>query len=32
MIRGAIAIFKRDFKKFLGNPYVLVFTLLMPIM
>ena len=32
MIRGAIAIFKRDFKKFLGNPFVLVFTLLMPIM
>lgn len=32
MIRGAIAIFKRDFKKFLGNPYVLIFTLLMPIM
>jgi len=32
MIRGAIAIFKRDFKKFLGNPFVLIFTLLMPIM
>lgn len=32
MIRGAIAIFKRDFKKFLGNPFILVFTLLMPIM
>ncbi|OPY35903.1 MAG: ABC-2 family transporter protein [Methanoregula sp. PtaU1.Bin051] len=32
MIRGAVAIFKRDFKKFLGNPFVLVFTLLMPIM
>ena len=32
MIRSAIAIFKRDFKKFLGNPFVLIFTLLMPIM
>ncbi len=32
LIRGAIAIFKRDFKKFLGNPFVLIFTLLMPIM
>jgi ABC-2 type transport system permease protein len=32
MIKGAIAIFKRDFKKFLGNPFVIVFTLLMPIM
>src|SRR5512136_1992459 len=32
MIRGAIAIFKRDFLKFIGNPFVLVFTLLMPIM
>jgi len=32
MIRGAVAIFKRDFKKFISNPFVLVFTLLMPIM
>jgi ABC-2 type transport system permease protein len=32
MIRGAIAIFKRDFKKFLSNPFVVVMTLLMPIM
>jgi len=32
MIRGALAIFKRDFKKFISNPFVLVFTLLMPIM
>ena len=32
MIRGALAIFKRDFKKFIGNPFVLVFTLMMPIM
>lgn len=32
MIRGAVAIFKRDFLKFISNPFVLVFTLLMPIM
>ena len=32
MIRGAIAIFKRDFKKFLSNPFVVVMTLLMPVM
>jgi ABC-2 type transport system permease protein len=32
MIRGAIAIFSRDFKKFISNPFVLIFTLLMPIM
>ncbi|MHB8164684.1 MAG: ABC transporter permease [Methanoregula sp.] len=32
MLKGAIAIFKRDFKKFLGNPFVIIFTLLMPIM
>lgn len=32
MIRGAVAIFKRDFKKFISNPFVIVFTLLMPIM
>jgi ABC-2 type transport system permease protein len=32
MIRGAVAIFKRDFKKFLSNPFVVVMTLLMPIM
>jgi ABC-2 type transport system permease protein len=32
MIRGAIAIFKRDFKKFLSNPFVVIMTLLMPIM
>jgi ABC-2 type transport system permease protein len=32
VIKGAIAIFKRDFKKFLGNPFVIIFTLLMPIM
>ncbi|NYT05564.1 MAG: ABC transporter permease [Methanomicrobiales archaeon] len=31
MIRGAIAIFRRDFKKFAGNPFVLVFTLFMPV-
>ena len=32
MIRGAIAIFKRDFKKFLSNPFVIGMTLMMPIM
>jgi ABC-2 type transport system permease protein len=32
MIRGAVAIFKRDFKKFLSNPFVVLMTLMMPIM
>jgi ABC-2 type transport system permease protein len=32
MIRGAAAIFKRDFKKFLSNPFVVIMTLMMPIM
>jgi len=32
MIRGAAAIFTRDFKKFLSNPFVIMMTLLMPIM
>ena len=32
MIRGAVAIFKRDFKKFLSNPFVVIMTLMMPIM
>jgi ABC-2 type transport system permease protein len=32
MIRGAVAIFKRDFKKFLSNPFVIIMTLFMPIM
>jgi ABC-2 type transport system permease protein len=32
VIRGAIAIFKRDFKKFLSNPFVIGMTLMMPIM
>ncbi|MEN6342529.1 MAG: ABC transporter permease [Methanospirillum sp.] len=32
MIRGAIAIFKRDFKKFVSNPFVIIMTLFMPIM
>lgn len=32
MIRGAVAIFKRDFKKFLSNPFVLFLTLMIPIM
>ena len=32
MIRGAIAIFRRDFKKFTSNPFVIIMTLFMPIM
>ena len=32
MIRGAIAIFRRDMKKFISTPYVIIFTLFMPIM
>lgn len=32
MIRSALAIFKRDFKKFLSNPFMLMMTLMMPIM
>ncbi|MDD1657723.1 MAG: ABC transporter permease [Methanomicrobiales archaeon] len=32
MIRGAVAIFTRDFKKFLSNPFVIVMTLFMPVM
>src|SRR5512136_3449876 len=32
LIRGAFAIFKRDFRKFLSNPFVIVMTLFMPIM
>jgi len=32
MIRGAAAIFTRDFKKFLSNPFIIVMTLFMPIM
>ena len=31
-IRGAAAIFKRDFKKFLSNPFIIMMTLFMPIM
>lgn len=31
-MRGAIAIFKRDFKKFLSNPFIIMMTLFMPIM
>ncbi|MDD4255075.1 MAG: ABC transporter permease [Methanofollis sp.] len=31
-MRGAVAIFRRDFKKFLGNPAIIVMTLFMPIM
>ena len=32
LIRGAFAIFKRDFRKFLSNPFVIIMTLFMPIM
>jgi ABC-2 type transport system permease protein len=32
MIRGAIAIFTRDFKKFTSNPFVVIMTLMMPVM
>jgi ABC-2 type transport system permease protein len=32
MIKGALAIFKRDFKKFLSNPFIILMTLFMPIM
>ncbi len=32
MLRGAIAIFRRDIKKFLSNPLVMFMTLVMPIM
>jgi ABC-2 type transport system permease protein len=32
MIRGALAIFTRDFRKFLSNPFVIITTLMFPIM
>ena len=32
MIKGAVAIFKRDFKKFMSNPFVMMITMFMPIM
>jgi ABC-2 type transport system permease protein len=32
MMRGAVAIFRRDFKKFLGNPFIIAMTLFMPLM
>jgi ABC-2 type transport system permease protein len=32
MLRGPLAIFKRDFKKFLSNPFIIMMTLFMPIM
>ncbi len=32
MMRGALAIFTRDFKKFLSNPFIIIMTLFMPIM
>ncbi|HNX17287.1 MAG TPA: ABC transporter permease [Methanoregula sp.] len=31
-MRGAVAIFRRDFKKFLSNPFIIMMTLFMPIM
>ncbi len=31
-MRGPLAIFKRDFKKFLSNPFIIMMTLFMPIM
>ncbi|MEN6609716.1 MAG: ABC transporter permease [Methanoregulaceae archaeon] len=31
-MRSAFAIFKRDFKKFLSNPFIIMMTLMMPIM
>jgi len=32
ILRAAIAIFRRDFKKFLSNPFAILMTLFMPIM
>jgi len=32
MIRNVFAIFKRDFKKFLSNPFIVVMTLIVPLM
>jgi ABC-2 type transport system permease protein len=32
MLRGPRAIFKRDFKKFLSNPFIIVSSLLIPVM
>src|SRR5512139_710597 len=32
MLRGALAIFRRDMKKFISNPFVMFITLAMPIM
>jgi len=32
LIKGAVAIFRRDIKKFISTPYVLIFTLFIPIM
>ncbi|HVP24429.1 MAG TPA: ABC transporter permease [Methanomicrobiales archaeon] len=32
LLKGAVAIFRRDIKKFISTPYVIVFTLFMPIM
>lgn len=32
MIKGALAIFTRDFRKFLSNPFTIIMTMFMPIM
>ena len=32
LIRGMLAIFTRDFKKFTSNPFVVIMTLMMPVM
>ena len=32
LLKGGIAIFRRDMKKFISTPYVIIFTLFMPIM
>jgi ABC-2 type transport system permease protein len=32
MIRETVAIFKRDFKKFLSNPFIVIMTLIVPLM
>jgi ABC-2 type transport system permease protein len=32
LLKGAVAIFRRDMKKFISTPYVIIFTLFMPIM
>ena len=32
LLKGAVAIFRRDMKKFISTPYIIIFTLFMPIM